>query len=555
MKRQLSLGVNLTLRVGAVLVIVVGALILAFVWFSSQLQERLYSAVKMGTLAKARIIATDIAYELMPLQGEDVEANRAPLVAGVEEKLSGFRSAWEKEDKGAAAAGKGGDRFWILAFDLKNRPSGATVSGKAEQLFPGGFQYRHDEARLVGDTIIATAAAKAEGTVAGYIVYTESIADYLRFKQLMTLGMIVGLLFGLVFIVIGAIFVGRRAAAPINRIASTAQQMAAGELRGIALRREGIRETDNLSEAVSQMATALREQVVSTKVLALEATEMSQDVAAAMAHLASSAAQQAAAVAETASTVEEMEKAGKSVAENARQIVDAAEKTTEASIRGRQAVDGTSEIILKIKGDSQDITGRSKTLLANVEEIGNIIGSVNAIAEQSKILAVNASIEAAKAGEYGAGFAVVAQEVKDLAQQSKEATEQITKTLTGIRRAIEGMVGKAAAAERRTDEGVKMVANAGAIVNDLSEAIRENSEFANVIFSAITQQTLGLTQIASAVEEINSSASENQRVSRRMEQSTQHMSSSLQSLSDLVGRWKTADEAAAPTDAPFRRRI
>ena len=68
--------------------------------------------------------------------------------------------------------------------------------------------------------------------------------------------------------------------------------------------------------------------------------------------------------------------------------------------------------------------------------------------------------------------------MKDLAQQSKEATEQITKTLTGIRHAIEGMVSTAATGERRTDEGVKMVANAGAIVNDLSEAIRENSDFA-----------------------------------------------------------------------------
>jgi methyl-accepting chemotaxis protein len=566
MKRQLSLGVTLTLRVGAVLALVVGVLVAIFVLFTRELQDRLFEAVETSALAKARIVATDISFDLSMIGNEDNTSARSASAADLSKKLEGFRTAWVEE--GAARRGTRSvskvpaakekqaehDQFWILAFDLKNRTSGVTAGMTPEKLFPRGFKYERDATKLVGGTIVATAASNVEGSVSGYVVYAESVAEYLEYRTFMFAMIGCGLLLGLALTVLGSVVVARRAAAPINRIAATAQQMAAGELRRIELKQEGIRETDNLSDSVSQMAEALREQVVSTKALALEASEMSREVAVAMAHLATSAAQQAAAVAETASTVEEMEKAGKSVAENARQIVDAAGKTTEASIRGRQAVDTTSEIILKIKGDSQDISGKSKTLLANVEEIGNIIGSVNAIAEQSKILAVNASIEAAKAGEYGAGFAVVAQEVKDLAQQSKEATEQITKTLTGIRRAIEGMVGMAAAAERRTDEGVKMVANAGAIVNDLSEAIRENSEFANVIFSAITQQTLGLTQIASAVEEINSSASENQRVSRKMEQSTRHMSESLQSLSELVERWKTADDDA-PTEDPSRRKI
>jgi methyl-accepting chemotaxis protein len=560
MKRQLSLGVNLTLRVGAVLALVILIFVVLTLWFKGQLQDRLFAAVEASALAKARIVATDINYDITMITPDMGAADRASAVKDVTTKLEGFKSTWvlegaarrsAAEKKGSSDAAKkgtpaAGAQFWIMAFDAKGLPAGQTVGSPFEKLFPQGFKHGRDSTTLVGSTIVATAASRTEETVAGYVVYAESVEEYFSFVRILVGAIVLAVILGLALIVFGAVFVGRRAAAPINRIAATAQQMASGDLRRLEFAEETIRETNNLSEAVSKMATALREQVESTKGLALEASDMSREVAAAMAHLATSAAQQAAAVAETASTVEEMEKAGRSVAENARQIVDAADKTTEASIRGRQAVDTTSEIILKIKNDSQDISGKSKTLLANVEEIGNIIGSVNAIAEQSKILAVNASIEAAKAGEYGAGFAVVAQEVKDLAQQSKEATEQITKTLTGIRHAIEGMVGMAAAAERRTDEGVKMVANAGAIVNDLSEAIRENSEFANVIFSAITQQTLGLTQIASAVEEINSSAAENQRISRKMEQGTQHMSESLQSLSELVGRWKTSDGDGAP---------
>jgi methyl-accepting chemotaxis protein len=554
MNRQLSLGVNLTLRVGAVLVLVVGILVVIFALFTKDLQGRLVRAVEASALAKARIVATDVSFDLSTIGNEGEGASHAGYVKELEAKLGKFKEDWLSEGSDGRGDGGGGPASTsILAFDLKRRPAGATAGADAGKLFPGGFTYKSDATRLVGETIVAIAASKVDagdGKIenTGYVVYTESVAEYFEYRAFMILMLVLGVIVGLGLTAVGAVLVARRAAAPINRIATTAQQMAAGELRRIDIRKEGIRETDDLSDAVTRMASALREQVVSTKELASQASAMSREVAVAMAHLATSAAQQAAAVAETASTVEEMEKAGKSVAENARQIVDAAGKTTEASIRGRQAVDTTSEIILKIKGDSQEISAKSKALLTNVEEIGNIIGSVNAIAEQSKILAVNASIEAAKAGEYGAGFAVVAQEVKDLAQQSRESTEQITRTLTGIRHSIEAMVGMAAAGERRTDEGVKMVANAGAIVNDLSEAIRENSEFANVIFTAITQQTLGLTQIASAVEEINSSAAENQRVSGKMEQGTRHMSESLQSLSDLVGRWKTADDAAAPED-------
>jgi methyl-accepting chemotaxis protein len=546
MKRHLSLSVNLTFRVGAVLVVVVGALVAVFFYFTGQLQSRLFSAVEAGALAKARIVATDLSYDLVGIDAEENAEARKTAIAEVTKKLEEFKRSWTGGDAGPKGSEKGADRIGMIALDLKNRVAGATAGADLRALYPNGFAYKKDATKLVGETIVACVASSAEGNATGHVVYAESVADYIRFKSFMVTMMVVGLILGFVVIVAGAIFVGRRAAAPINRIAATAQQMAAGELRTIAFAEEGIRETDNLSRSVARMAEALRTQVVSTKQLAGEASEMSRDVASAMAHLATSAAEQAAAVSETASTVEEMEKAGKSVGENARQIVDAAEKTTEASIRGRKAVDTSSEIILKIKEDSQDISNKSKTLLSNVEEIGNIIASVNAIAEQSKILAVNASIEAAKAGEYGAGFAVVAQEVKDLAQQSKEATEQITKTLTGIRHAIESMVSTATAGERRTDEGVRMVANAGAIVNDLSEAIRENSEFANGIFTAITQQTLGLTQIAAAIEEINSSAAENQNISRKMEQSTRHMSESLQDLANLVGNWKTSDADGAP---------
>jgi methyl-accepting chemotaxis protein len=533
MKRETSLKVKLVVSISAVLVLVMVVLGALFLVLIGNIDSRLLQTIEARALANARAIGVDVSYDTA--MGDE---------AAVGEKLEAFIRD-HAETHGAAvvvptetgkAVGKEGTGYRSLAASGQEIDTSSLVEAVRDVL-KGGTATR-------GELVVAVAPALAEEQAKGLVVYTESLADYLRFKSRLQL-IALGAMLLCLLISVGVVYlVGGAAARPINRLVDAAERLAAGDLRDIRIDAGGSAETQRLGIAVKGMAEALEEQVAGIQKLTADISGVTREVAQAMAHLSSSASEQAAAVAETAATVEEMEQAGRSAAGNATQIVDASEKTTEASIRGRQAVDTTSQIILKIKEDSQEISSRSKQLLGNLEEVGNIIGSVNAIAEQSKILAVNASIEAAKAGEYGMGFAVVAQEVKDLAQQSKEATLQITGTLNSIRQAIENMVGTAAGGERRTEEGVRTVANAGAIVNDLSEAIRENAEFANVIATSVNQQTLGLTQIASAIEQINVSARENQDISRKIEDGIRRLSTSMERLADLVGRWKTAGRDA-----------
>lgn len=510
---------RLTLGVTAVVLLVMVALGLVFAALIATIQDRLVKTIEARALANAKAIASDVGFDVTVADTETL-LNKLNSLIEKQAEMYSVSIIGTKEGKANVHAGKEVDAT-ALAGDIKKVKSGKTM--------------------FEGTLVIAVApAAVDEGSeTAGYVVVTESLEDYFAERARSFRNLIIAMVAGLVALVLVVFLLGGWTARPINKLVSAAERIAAGDLREISIQEGSMLETKALASAVKRMAEALRKQVTAIKGLTRDVSDVSREVAQAMAHLASSASQQAAAVAETASTVEEMEKAARSAAGNASQIVDAADKTTEASIRGRAAVDTTSGLILRIKDDSQAISGKSKALVASVEEIGNIIGSVNAIAEQSKILAVNASIEAAKAGEYGLGFAVVAQEVKDLAQQSKEATLQITGTLTGIRQAIENMVSTAEHGERRTEEGVKMIANAGAIVNDLSDAIRENSEYANIINTSVNQQTLGLTQIASAIDEINVSAMENQEISRKIEESTRQMTSSMDRLLDLVGQWKT----------------
>jgi methyl-accepting chemotaxis protein len=509
---------------GVTIVLLLVGIIFGYLFFeiSQNTDHRLIEASETRAMANAKGIRNQIAFEVAAKMREEVVSKLTHL-------------SKEHEDLHA-----------IIVLD--NEKSVLATIGNAvnvESLIDG-LNLNLENKNTKKDLVVATTPIYTESDLttddkqhAGYLVYVESLAEYYKFKNRQAVKAAVFALMALVIIMIAAYFIGSSTAKPLLELVKTAKRIADGDLEDVEVEARGSLEAGLLASSIKAMAGALQNQVIAIKNLTNDISNASKDVAGTMTHLASSASEQAAAVTETAATIEQLEQAGKNVAGNANQIVEAAEKTTEASIRGREAVNTTTEIILKIKDDSQDISDKSRRMVSAVEEVGNVIRSVNAIAEQSKILAVNASIEAAKAGEYGSGFAVVAQEVKDLAQQSKDATKEITGTLTSIRLAIESMVETARQGKDRTEKGVKMITNAGATMNDLSEAIRENSDFANMIASNIKQQTVGLTQIATSIEQINTTALENQNISRKISLSTSQMTESFDLLTEMVGNWQT----------------
>lgn len=542
MKRRLSLAQQLTASI-AIAVLIQTAFVFSIFWgyFEPRLEQAMHQVVQRGATSDAQLYASRWNYEVM------VAANM--LVPGdLDKDLQGKikQLLKNKTDVSGLAIFKVNQSSSAKFNSLKKQTQILAKDSSGKINFDVGFvglkSFKEHSNLIVGDNVYAGVPVMVEQDIIGYLVFVRSIQKFHRDVRNFKWGMVV--VIAIFFILqLGAIFwIGSRAGKPLKRLAKTASQIAGGDLTQKATAdTTSAAETASLSKAIDDMAQAIHEQVSLIKTLTLQASGSSKGVAKAMSQLASSASEQAAAVSQTAITVEEMEKSGKHVAAAVKRIVDAAVRSAEASTRGREAVDTASGIIVKIKADSANISVHSRTLLTHVEEVGNIINSVNAISEQSKILAVNASIEAAKAGEYGSGFAVVAQEVKNLAGQSKDATEQITRTLTSIRQSVEGMVRLARDGEERTALGVSSISNTGAIVNDLSDAIQEASEVADEIDSSVSQQSMGLSQIASAMDEINISASENQQISKKMESSTLEMTRSLDELSVLVDVWTTID--------------
>jgi methyl-accepting chemotaxis protein len=155
------------------------------------------------------------------------------------------------------------------------------------------------------------------------------------------------------------------------------------------------------------------------------------------------------------------------------------------------------------------VTNTIVRLSEQSQQIGGIIASVTDVADQSNLLAVNAAIEAAKAGEQGKGFAVVAQEIKSLAQQSKQATIQVRNILSDVQKATSAAVMATEQTSKAVENGVKQSAQIGEAIKKLAESSGKAVEVATQIVASSQQQVVGMDQIGLAMKNVNQAGAEN----------------------------------------------
>ncbi len=256
---------------------------------------------------------------------------------------------------------------------------------------------------------------------------------------------------------------------------------------------------DQLNDMVAKLAT-MAGQVSGTSVTLMTAVEQLQQSVSSQ---SAGAAQQASAVSETATTLEEIRVTSNQTRDKARALGQAADRTREEGERGLHAVQTTVSAMQDIRGRVESIARNILALSEQTQQIGDITRLVSNMAQQLKILALNASIEASKVGEMGKGFAVVASEVRELAEQSQDATTQIQSILQDIQRATDKSVMATEEGIKGVDEGTRLVDQAGATMKDLTQIIRETALASQQIVAAVGQEASGIDQIASAMKDIN----------------------------------------------------
>lgn len=207
-------------------------------------------------------------------------------------------------------------------------------------------------------------------------------------------------------------------------------------------------------------------------------------------------------VEETTNTVSELLSKQEIVSDNARIVAEAATEATEVSSTGEQAVTDSIDGVTKIKTQIESVAEKILELSARTQSIGEITATVDDIANQSKFLAFNASIEASKAGEFGKGFAIVANEIKNLSEESKEATEKIADILSEIQELTNTSVMLAEDATKLADIGVKLSNKSGEAITQLVFSIENSSEAAYQIASSSMEQQGDLKQLSDSMKQL-----------------------------------------------------
>ena len=241
---------------------------------------------------------------------------------------------------------------------------------------------------------------------------------------------------------------------------------------------------------------------------------------------------------QVAAAVEELSQSVNEVAAKSADATTASEESQHQAEEGGAIVGSTVEEMQGIAREVQGSAETINTLGQKSETIGEIIAVINDIADQTNLLALNAAIEAARAGEHGRGFAVVADEVRKLAERTTEATKEVSQSILGIQTETNSAVQLIEAGSNRVGKGVDLATKAGTALESIVMGSQSVQGMVQDIAAAANEQSSATGEIARAVEGINSVTRQSSEGASQAAQAASDLAHQAENLQGLVGRFK-----------------
>jgi methyl-accepting chemotaxis protein len=388
-------------------------------------------------------------------------------------ELGGFEKAFEE-------AKKGGEKYVEYEYDGKKYTVWEKVPGYDFYIFSTGDL----------DELLAEGRKATLGTIVTYVVFG-------------------GVIFAVLFV--SMMPVVKRMRQQVEKV----KRFGEGDLT-VEFEAKGKDELTQIEESLKEAVLSLKEMIVSIieaskelsgaseeiKVLSEESHKMSENLHEEAKKILDEANNMSSALTEVTSGVEEVAASAQNISKITQDLTERSEAVTKAAREGTERVEAVGGVINKLKGSAERQRDYLRELVDSAKTIGEIVDTISSIAEQTNLLALNAAIEAARAGEAGRGFAVVADEIRKLAEESQRATEDIAKMLSSLRATIEHVEN----GSKEMFEGVDEIAVMGEEVTKRFREILGRIEEINSMIenTAATAQEQGAAaeEMASAMDNV-----------------------------------------------------